>query len=691
MSSAETPSPQSEPSVSPASADASAPESKKGEGKPRKRNSKGGGGKKRGSRRETRDFGPPKFNVEELEALTGPALWQASHEATVKDVTEAAIFVEIKVDGKDPVRAAISPTEFQTPPSVGTTLRVWLGDPPKAQEGEAPVPSASVLQANDVGALDAVRAAFAAKERMRGVIVGEVKGGFAVALGVESREAAEASTFGLRAFLPRSQASLGRFGARGSEVVGIVDDFDITELDLDRANIVVSRKAKLQAERKEVREQTWAKLEEGAKVVGRVKAIMPYGAFVDIGGVDGLIHQSDLSWDRQPRVKDVLSEGQELEFVVVLVDKEKKKLKLGLKQLTPDPWAEAREKIVPGNDIEGVVVALADFGAFLKVLDGVEGLIHISEISYDKIKHPSQRFEIGQEVKARILEFDVASRRVSLSTKALEANPWEAVAERFPVGTVLKANVKSLADFGAFIEIDGNVDGMIHVGEISWTEHIQHPSEALTIGEEVEVVVLRVDVDKHRVACSIKQTKDNPFERWEKDFAPGKRMKLKVTRVTEMGAVFDLDDGLHAFCHKRELSDEPVARAVDVAKQGDEIEVEVKRFDRRRKRVDVSAKAVVEGDTKAAYDEYKKREGDESNARVTLASQLQDALNLGADDDKYDASPKKDADDEGPVRTQAVGEAPGEDPGYDPSTIATEEISDDDDNETDADGNPKSS
>ena len=225
----------------------------------------------------------------------------------------------------------------------------------------------------------------------------------------------------------------------------------------------------------------------------------------------------------------------------------------------------------------------------------MEGLVHQTEITWDRIKHPSQRFQIGDRITTRVLEADLENRRISLSTKALEKNPFEQVAEKFPAGAVLQVKVKSLTDFGAFVEIDQSVDGMVHIGELSWTEHVSHPSEVLTIGEEIEVVVLKVDANKQRVSCSIKQLTENPWARWEKEYARGTRHELKITRLIEQGAFFDLGDGLAAFCPRRDLSTENVGRVKDVVKVGDVLELEVRLFDRRQRRVTVSARAVVEG------------------------------------------------------------------------------------------------
>jgi small subunit ribosomal protein S1 len=572
------------------------------------------------------DLSPPRFDVADLAALAGPPLWHAVHPAVVKDVTDAAVFVEVTPVGRDPLRAAVERAEFANAPEAGAELKVRLGPEPTVVEAEnSPVATASWRQAEELAALDRVLGSLEANEPVVGVVVAEVKGGFSVALGADDADAPGT----IRAFLPRSQATLQR-GQKSLDVVGLVDDFDVVEVESERANVVVGRRKRLLREQKKKSKETWANLEMDQTVTGTVRALVPYGAFLDVGGVDGLLHVSDLSWDRQPRVADVVSVGQTLETKVIALDRGKKKLKLGLKQLLPDPWADAGD-LAPGSDIEGDVVAITDFGAFVRVSDGVEGLVHLSEISWDRVKHPSNKFKIGDRVKARVLESDPGQRRLSLSTKALEANPYERVKEQYPEGTKVTGKVKSLVDFGAFVEIEDGVDGLIHNGEMSWTERVDHASQLLTIGDEVEVVVISVDVPRQRVSCSLKRTKADPFQKWEKTFAKGTRHKVTVTRVSDGGANVELDEGLNGFVKNRDLSTEAGTRAQDVVKTGEEIEVEVMHFDRRTRRVSLSARAVIEGETRAAYDEYKKKEREMRDDRLTLGDALRDQLaNLSA-------------------------------------------------------------
>ncbi len=555
------------------------------------------------------DLSPPRFNVDELAAVAGMPLWQSVHDAAIVEVTPAAVVVEVKPLGHDAVKALVRPEELADL-AIGTALKVRLLDPPKDGEG---LPLASAKQARDLARFDEMQGSLDL-EAVPGAVVREVKGGYSVAL--FTTEMFGVGDGAIRAFLPASQATLSRFGPqRGDRIVGGVGDFKVGEVDLERGNIVVSRKAVLFAERDRETKERLSSLKEGDVVTGVVRSIMPYGAFLDVDGLDGLLHRDDISWDHRGRIDQHLRVGQKLEVKVLAV--KERKLKLGLRQLRTDPWGEVRAAFAHGSVVKGVVTGLADFGVFVKLplpenpSESIEGLIHVSEISYAKVRHPSARFQIGEEIDVKVIGLDADNRRMSLSTRALERNPFEAIAEKFPAGTVVKAKVKTLADFGAFIALSESVDGMVHIGEISWTEHPQHPSELLTIGQEVEAVVMSVDTAKQRVSCSIKRTQENPFDVWEKKYRPGTRHKMKVVRADDKGATLEVEAGLSCYCSWRDLLDKDgnaVERATDAVKQGMNIEVEVRTFDRRFKKVSVSMRAVVEGETKKAYDEYKKKE-----------------------------------------------------------------------------------
>lgn len=587
-------------------------------------------------------MGPPRFNVDELAALAGAPLWQSVHDAVIGEVTEVAVFVEVKPLGHDPLRAAVPPQEAQGL-DPGTSVRVRLADPPRGKET---VPTASILQARALDALDKLLAA-ADGGGVPGYAVSAVKGGYSVALFAENEDSLAGT---IRAFLPGSQASLSRFGARSDDVVGVPSMFDIVELEPERANVIVSKKRMLAAEKKEQLAKRVADIKEGDVLKARVKTIVPYGAFLELvdsapgggRGIDGMVHQSDLTWDGRSRAQDILKPGQVVDVKVISKNPETGKIKLGMKQVHSDPWGELRSAFSEGSIVDGVIVALAEFGAFVKLTlpssgAPVEGLIHVSEISWAKVKHPSQKLKIGDEVKVKVLGLDTNARRISLSTKALEKNPFEAVAEKFPIGTVVKVKIKSLTDFGAFVELAEGVDGLIHVGELSWTEHPRHPSEIVNIAQEVEAVVVNIDSAKQRVGLSMKKVSGNPYDTWEKKYRKGARLKLKVVRVDEKGAWLGVEDGLTCFCFVRDLvgkeGDGRVERASEAVRMGQDVDVEVKNFDRRFKKVSVSMRAVIENDTREAYTDYKKQEKAQDTRLNPLAEKLK-ALQLNTTDKK---------------------------------------------------------
>lgn len=584
------------------------------DGRGRRNRGERGGRRDDGGRRDPRgrkvDLSPPRFNVDELAAIAGMPLWQSVHDAIIVEVTPAAVVLEVKALGHEPVKALVKPEDLADL-TLGATVRVRLGDPPP--EGE-PMAIASPKQAKDLARFDDMQNAMNAEGGVPGAVVREVKGGYSVALFTDDMFGVGDGA--IRAFLPASQATLSRFGPqRGDRIVGAVGNFRVGEVDLERGNIVVSRKAALLADRDRETKEKLSTLKEGDVVSGVVRSIMPYGAFLDVHGLDALLHRDDIAHDLRGRIESYVKVGSTIEVKVLQV--KERKLKVGIKQLRPDPWGEVRAAFAEGSVVKGFVTGLADFGVFVKLPlpsnsnESIEGLIHISEISFAKVKHPSQKFHIGQEIEVKVLGLDTENRRMSLSSKALEKNPFETVAEKFPAGTVVKAKVKSLAEFGAFISLADGVDGLVHIGEISWTEHPQHPSELLTIGQEVEAVVMSVDAQKGRVSCSIKRTQENPFDSWEKKYRPGTRHKLKVLRVDDKGAQLGVEAGLSCYCSWRDLLDKdgnPVERGVDAVKQGQDIEVEVRTFDRRFKKVSVSMRAVVENETRAAYNEYKKKE-----------------------------------------------------------------------------------
>jgi small subunit ribosomal protein S1 len=566
-------------------------------------------------RDETRYAAPARFDIDSLTERAKAMVFAQIVEATVVDANEDAFQLEVERDGADPVMATMPRAEVMgEPPIPGSEVEVFLEEGPEG-------PVASIQKARTLHLWEEVESAHENKEPINGYLVGPIKGGFVVSLGATSRLAAEAGD-GLRAFLPMSQARVSR-----NETPDWADEmrfFHISDLEPAEGDIIVSIRDLLKADQKQAREDLWNALELDQVREGTVKSLTRYGAFVDLGGDDGLLHISDYSWEREPRVRDVLAVGQKLKVKVIALDPKKKKIKLGVKQLTPDPWLKVSEKYAEGTEVEGDIVALADYGAFMKLEGGVEGLIHVSEIAWKKVKHPADKFNIGDHIKAGVLGVNTKARRISLSTKILEKNPVEKLAEKFEVGTVVKTTVKSITDFGLFVSLDEDVDGLVHIGELSWIQKVDHPSDIHQEGDEVEVVVTGFDTKRQRVSCSIKRLKDDPWAGWEKTYAVGSRHQVTVTRVVEQGVEVDVEEGLSGFIPKRELSSEPVTRVQDVAKVGQEFEAQVSQFERRRQKVSFSVKALETAETREAYEDYKKREGDSGEGRMTIGDAIRE-------------------------------------------------------------------
>ncbi len=483
-------------------------------------------------------------------------------------------------------------------------------------EGDAPSDQTAVVLLSQVKELIS---AIETQNAVPGYVIAPVKSGYSVALLVNSRKDAEDGV-GVRAFLPSRLASL-TLHEKQQLLQHPQQMFHVVEYTPSTGSVIVSRREFLLGERKEAKKALWEKIAEGDVVEGVIKSVVPYGAFVDIGGALGLLHISDVAWEKTSG-RAALQMGQKVTVKIIELDKKAHKLKLGIKQLVPNPWQEAKNHVQDGHNVEGDVVALTDFGVFVRLPDGLEGLIHSSEISWQRFKHPSQMFKIGDHIKARVLHFDQAAKRISLSTKALERNPVEAVQEKFPVGAVLKTTVVGVKDFGIFVALDEHIAGLVHVGELSWTRRIEDPAELYKEGQEVEVVVFGYDTQRQRVSCSIKRLQEDPWRKWRATYAKGTRHQAKVHKLLQNGIECELEPELIAYCSLRELSSEPVGRPQDVVKVGDTIDVEVILCDPAEHRVTVSVKARTQHETQEDYQMYLKRQKESGAGRTTFGDAI---------------------------------------------------------------------
>jgi small subunit ribosomal protein S1 len=386
-----------------------------------------------------------------------------------------------------------------------------------------------------------IEAAYKAKETITGKVVDRIKGGLVVDIGV-------------RAFLPGSQFDL-RPTQNLDDLTGTELQVRVTKLNRRRGNVVVSRRAILEEELHAKRAQLMETLTEGQVVHGHVKNVTEYGAFVDLGGIDGLLHLTDLSWGRVKHPSDVVKPEQELDVIILKFDKEKQRVSLGLKQLMPDPWVNAAEKYPAGGKVKGKVVGVVDYGVFVELEQGIEGLVHVTEMSWSKkAQHPSKVAKVGEEVDVVVLDIKPSDRRVSLGIKQALPDPWLLVADKYPVGTIVTGKIRNIAEFGAFVEIEEGFDGLVHVGDVSWTERIKNPHEVFKKGEPVTAKVLKIDPENRRVSLGIKQVNDIWGE-WFKQHKVGQIVKGKVSRIATFGAFVELGENIEALCHNTEIEE----------------------------------------------------------------------------------------------------------------------------------------
>jgi small subunit ribosomal protein S1 len=410
-----------------------------------------------------------------------------------------------------------------------------------------------------------------------GTITSRVKGGFSVDIGVP-------------AFLPGSQADL-RPIRNLDEMVGKSFDFKILKYNRKRSNIVLSRRVLLEKERETKRAATLASIHEGKVMPGVVKNITEYGVFVDLGGVDGLLHITDISWGRVKHPSDLFKIGDHITVKVLNLDLEKERVSLGMKQLTPDPWSLAAQKFPIGSRITGRVVSLTDYGAFVELQEGIEGLIHVSEMSWTrKVRHPSKVVSVGEQVQAVVLDIKPEARRISLGMKQVAPNPWDVIAEKYPVGTTIEGKIKNITDFGIFIGIDEGIDGLVHISDISWTKRIKHPSEIYKKGDVVQAIVLDIEKENERFSLGIKQLQEDPWKSVAARYRVGSEITGTVTNVTDFGIFVELEEGIEGLVHVSEISKEKIKTPVGRYNVGDVLTAKVMTINSDERRIGLSIK-----------------------------------------------------------------------------------------------------
>ncbi len=445
---------------------------------------------------------------------------------------------------------------------------------------------------------------------VEGRIVGRIKGGLTVDIGING-------------FLPGSQVDI-RPVRNLEKLIGASFDFKIIKLNKRRGNIVLSRRVLLEEQRESMRSVTLENIAEGQVVEGVVKNLTDYGAFIDLGGIDGLLHITDMSWGRVNHPSDVIAVGDKINVKVLKFDRERERVSLGLKQITPDPWLEVESRYPVGEKVKGKVVSLTDYGAFIELEEGVEGLIHVSEMSWTKrVKHPNKLLNVGDEVETVVLALDIPNRRISLGLKQVEPNPWDVIGEKFPIGTIIEGQVKNITDFGVFVGVDEGIDGLVHISDLSWTKRVKHPSELYKKGDTVKAVVLNIDRDNERFSLGIKQLTPDPWEAIPTKYAPGTIVRGKATSVTDFGIFLEIEEGIEGLIHVSELSKEKVETPKDFASVGDELEATVLHVDTVDRKIALSIKQLNDHKEKAEVQEFL---GAQKQATSNLGDLLQGAM-----------------------------------------------------------------
>ncbi len=418
-----------------------------------------------------------------------------------------------------------------------------------------------------------------ADQVVEGTIVARVKGGLSVDIGV-------------KAFLPGSQVDL-RPVRNLDKLIGQTYKFKVIKFNKKRNNIVLSRRALLEEERATLKKDTLDRLKEGELMEGVIKNITDYGAFVDLGGIDGLLHITDMSWGRINHPSERFKVGDEITVKVLKFDANTERVSLGLKQITEDPWTHAANKYPPNTRISGRVVSLTDYGAFVEIEEGIEGLVHISEMSWTKrIKHPSKVVSVNDEVEAMVLDLDVDNRRISLGMKQVEPNPWTLLREKYPLNSKIVGNIRNITDFGIFVGIEEGIDGLVHISDISWTHRVKHPSEIFELGQEVEAVVTNIDEDNQRFSLSIKELTPDPWEeRIPERYRPGSVWPGVVKKLTDFGAFVELEKGIEGLVHVSEISDDHIKNPRDVLDDSQEVAVKVISLDPDKRQIGLSIRS----------------------------------------------------------------------------------------------------
>jgi small subunit ribosomal protein S1 len=495
---------------------------------------------------------------------------------TVVGITERGVVIDFgyKSEGIVPQAEFMDNGEMTVKP--GDEVEVLV----KSMETHEGYPVLSRADAVRMKAWDELEKAYSEGTPIKGRITERIKGGLRVDID------------GIAAFLPGSQVDTRPVrnldSLRNQEI-----EAKVIKLNRKRSNVVLSRKAVIEEQNEGKKGETLNQIEEDIIVEGQIKNLTDYGAFVDLGGIDGLLHVTDMSWGRLQNPAELFKVGDSVQVKVLKFDRDRERVSLGYKQLLPDPWSSIEERFTIGRRLTGKVASVTDYGAFIELEPGVEGLVHVSEMSWSKrVKHPSKLVNPGDTVDVEVLSVDPKARRISLGMKQIQSNPWQTLKDRYQVGSRVHGRVRNLTDFGAFIEVEDGVDGLVHVSDISWSKRIKHPGEVLKKGQEIDAVITSIDTENRRLSLSIKDLEPNAWERFVTAHKPGDVVKGKIARFANFGAFVELDDNLEGLCHISELSDERVEKPEDVVQLGQEMDFKILRIDPESKKIGLSARAV---------------------------------------------------------------------------------------------------
>lgn len=475
-------------------------------------------------------------------------------------------------------------------------------------------------KADIIKAWDEISAACDNDQLVEGTVITKVKGGLSVDIGV-------------KAFLPGSQIDTKPV-KNLDKYVGKKYKFKIIKFNKKRGNIVLSRRAVIAQEREAQRAETLANIQEGAVVTGSVKNITEYGAFIDLGGMDGLLHITDMSWGRIKHPSELFAVGDDVQVKILKYDREKERVSLGLKQVTANPWDGVEYKYPSGIKVKGKVVGIKDYGAFVELEDGVEGLIHVSDLSWtERLKNPAKVINVGDEVECKVLEVDSKAKRISLGLKQLQQNPWDELELKFPVGTIVEGEVKSITDFGVFVDIGMGIDGLVHVSDVAWTKKFAHPSEKYKKGDKLRAAVLGIDKENEKFSLGVKQLERDPWDNLKSRYRPGQAIDGTITKITDFGAFVELEEGVEGLIYVSELADHRVEKPSDVVKVGDRVRTEILSIEPKERRIALSIKQLARSEERANYETYVGERSRKTSMGDILGDKLKSALSRGPSED----------------------------------------------------------